>query len=204
MTSKVVRLTQSQRSARTREKLIRAAIDALHRFGYAATSTTIVAEMAGVSRGAMLHQFPSKVELMFAVAKSTFQDDLEAYRSALSVKSEGREKLMALFDTAWQRFRAPGGVAQTEIWMATRSDAELAALIVPLRERMTAETQVAQANLFASAGMTDAALSDAMMYVNVAAFRGLALERALGADEAVIERAIAQLRVFMAQTIEAR
>ena len=51
------RRTQAERSAETRQRLIAAAIDALCRLGYAATSTVLVADNAGVSRGAMLHQF---------------------------------------------------------------------------------------------------------------------------------------------------
>jgi AcrR family transcriptional regulator len=50
-----------------RARLIDAAIDCLNRLGYSATTLATIAEAAGVSRGGMLHQFPTKVDLMLAV-----------------------------------------------------------------------------------------------------------------------------------------
>lgn len=53
-----------------RQRLVDAAIACLHRVGYAATITQLVMEEAGVSRGAMLHHFPTKVDLIIAVAEA--------------------------------------------------------------------------------------------------------------------------------------
>ena len=68
-----IRRTHEERSATTRRKLIEAAIHCLRTYGYAATSTTLVAEIAHLSRGAMLHQFGTKVDLMLAVAKHVIE-----------------------------------------------------------------------------------------------------------------------------------
>jgi AcrR family transcriptional regulator len=190
MTGAIIRLSQQERSARTRDKLIAAAIDALHRFGYAATSTTLVAELAGVSRGAMVHQFPTKVDLMTAVARSTYEADVVAYRAGLAEKTTEQDKVLALIDIAWRQFSGPGGVAQTEIWMATRSDAELAAAVIPLHDEITANTRDGHARLLRATGKHDREKSDAMMALNISALRGLALERALGASEVVLQRAV--------------
>ena len=102
-----IRLTQAERSGRTRERLIQAAIEALFRFGYAATSTTLVAEMAGVSRGAMVHQFSTKVMLMSAVASATYDADIAAYSAATAAVTDPVARANALFDTAWALFSAP-------------------------------------------------------------------------------------------------
>lgn len=194
MSAVVQRLSQSQRSARTRERLIQAAIEALFRFGYAATSTTLVAEMAGVSRGAMVHQFSTKVTLMSAVASATYDADLRAYAAATANLPDPIDRACALFDAAWAQFSAPGGVAQTEIWMATRSDPELAAVVIPLHDEMSRQTRLGHANLLAAAGLRDRGISDAMMALNIAALRGLALERALGIEPEVLQRALQMLR----------
>jgi len=55
-----LRRSNAQRSAETRRRLIKAAITCLHVNGYAATTTVAIADKAKVSRGAMLHQFPTK------------------------------------------------------------------------------------------------------------------------------------------------
>src|SRR4051812_38293120 len=61
--------TNEERNAETRAKLLKAAIHCLRTYGYVATSITLVAEMAHLSRGAVLYQFGSKVDLMLAVAE---------------------------------------------------------------------------------------------------------------------------------------
>ena len=61
------RKTREERSTDTRDALIRAAIDLITACGYAATTTSLVAGRAGVSRGALQHHFKSRDELVFAV-----------------------------------------------------------------------------------------------------------------------------------------
>ncbi len=58
---------QAARSASTRGKLIRAARTLFARRGYAAVSTEEIVRRAGVTRGALYHQFPTKQELFLAV-----------------------------------------------------------------------------------------------------------------------------------------
>src|SRR5437016_12734331 len=59
----------AERRAATRAKIMEAAVRCLAEFGYAATSTPLVARLAKVSRGSLLHQFPTKVDLILAVAE---------------------------------------------------------------------------------------------------------------------------------------
>lgn len=60
------RRTQSERSGDTQQRLIRATIEVLKQKGYAGLRTAAVAEVAGVSRGGLLHHYPSKDELVLA------------------------------------------------------------------------------------------------------------------------------------------
>ena len=64
--AKPPRRTQAERSATTRARILKAAVNCLYRNGYGATTTVSVAASAKVSRGAMLHHFPSKADLMLA------------------------------------------------------------------------------------------------------------------------------------------
>lgn len=54
---------QAQKSIMTREAIFDAAIECLIDLGYGGTTTALIAEHAGVSRGAMLHHFPSRAEV---------------------------------------------------------------------------------------------------------------------------------------------
>lgn len=73
------RMTQAQRSARTRQALLEAAAQGLSRYGYAALSLAQVADDAGYTRGALYHQFAGKEELALAVVewvRGTWQHDV--------------------------------------------------------------------------------------------------------------------------------
>jgi AcrR family transcriptional regulator len=59
--------TQSQRSAATKEALIRAARPLFATEGFAAVGTEAIVRAAGVTRGALYHQFIDKTELFAAV-----------------------------------------------------------------------------------------------------------------------------------------
>ena len=68
------RRTQLERSAATKQALIRAARELWGKRGYADVGTPEIAEAAGVTRGAMYHQFADKAALFLAVIESVEQD----------------------------------------------------------------------------------------------------------------------------------
>jgi len=55
---------QQERSAETRQRLLEATIQCLSQYGYAETTTALVAQTAGVTRGAYLHHFGSREQLI--------------------------------------------------------------------------------------------------------------------------------------------
>ena len=61
--SSSTRLTQAERSARTREALLESAARGLSRYGYGNLVLEDVAREAGYTRGALYHQFKDKEEL---------------------------------------------------------------------------------------------------------------------------------------------
>ena len=70
---------QAQKSAMTRDRILEAAIDCFVNLGYTNVTTAKVASAAGVSRGAMLHHFPSKTELIQAAVEFLHDKVLEDY-----------------------------------------------------------------------------------------------------------------------------
>ena len=65
---------QEARSRSTRTKLIRSARALFARRGYAGTGTEEIVRRAGVTRGALYHQFPSKEDLFLAVYEQVEQE----------------------------------------------------------------------------------------------------------------------------------
>jgi AcrR family transcriptional regulator len=119
------RRSQEQRSAEMRARLLDATIECLVKYGYAGTTTPRVAEMAGVTRGAQVHHFGSKNDLVLAALKH-----LAAKRTAAGVAEVGNlaaadDPLGAVFDLLWDLHQGPMFIATVELWVAGRTDPAL-------------------------------------------------------------------------------
>ncbi|MCG8592392.1 MAG: TetR/AcrR family transcriptional regulator [Proteobacteria bacterium] len=62
--------TQAERSAETRDKVIRATMDCLAERGYAATTVASIVRRSGVTWGAIQHQYPDKLAIFDAVMEA--------------------------------------------------------------------------------------------------------------------------------------
>ena len=70
----VTRRTQADRTAATRAALVAAARQLFGEHGYAAIGTEQIAQAAGVTRGALYHQFADKADLFAAVLEAVEVD----------------------------------------------------------------------------------------------------------------------------------
>lgn len=188
----VVRRSQAERSATTRAKVIEAAIACLHRLGYRMTTTTVVADEAGVSRGAMAHHFASKNELMLAVVRGVFETDSEHTLKSLSAL-EPLEVVRALPSTLWDVVSRPSGIAVMEIMLASRSDPDMAARLRKVQLQIDREARAWVIEQHAAAGIQERADGEAIHRLVVAAHRGLVLEAIFMRNRAEVEKSIAVL-----------
>ena len=78
--------TQAERSAATQKSLLAAARRLWGERGYAAVSTPEIAHAAGVTRGAMYHQYPDKAKLFHAVLEAVETDVIERLGAAVAAK----------------------------------------------------------------------------------------------------------------------
>ncbi|MBS0362082.1 MAG: TetR/AcrR family transcriptional regulator [Proteobacteria bacterium] len=116
----------AERRAATRAKIMEAAVRCLAEFGYAATSTPLVAKLAKVSRGSLLHQFPTKTDLMLAVAEYASAARGAKVRETLGPYPDGPDRFLHGVDAVWASLHTPAAIALMEITIAARSDPELA------------------------------------------------------------------------------
>lgn len=198
MAEKPRRRTQAERSAGTRELLLAAAIEALHEHGYAATSTILVAEKAGVSRGAMLHQFRTKADLMTFVVEAVFEEEVQRYTEYLKDITDPKARLLAYPEMAWEVLSRPSGVAVLEILQGSRSDPQLCEMLAPVQARI--EKEALAFTRFAAA--QDARGAMAMMRLVVWAIRGLSIAQVLAPEPGGARDAVKLLRRLMAAGLE--
>jgi AcrR family transcriptional regulator len=105
--------------------LLGAAVESLMELGFARTTTLEVQRRAGVSRGALLHHFPSKAELLVATIEHLAEmrgRDLK--RRAASLPA-GDARIEAVLDLLWESFGGPLFQVVTELKAAARTDPEL-------------------------------------------------------------------------------
>jgi len=95
---KMTRRTQADRSAATRGALVEAGRALFGERGFAGVGTEAIVRRAGVSRGALYHQFADKTEL-FAAVFEDLEDELSQRLSA-DVLARGESDLMAVLRTA--------------------------------------------------------------------------------------------------------
>jgi len=174
---KVPRGPNAERRAATRAKIMEAAVRCLAEFGYAATSTPLVAKMAKVSRGSLLHQFPTKVDLILAVAEYAARAQGVVIRDALMAKPVGRERFLHGVDAIWAALRRPASVALMEVMIAARSDAELAERYPGFAGALEESMHRGRSRIAAGLGAEDRAEEvDVMSHLTLVALRGLAME----------------------------
>lgn len=123
-----------------RQRLLDATVECLVEVGWSGTSTTLVSQRAGVSRGAQLHHFPTKNDLVVgAVAHLTEVrgSDLEAAAARLP---KGPARTVAVLEMLGEHFASPVFTAALELWVAARTDPVLHEAVGPLEQRVGRET----------------------------------------------------------------
>ena len=122
-----------------RLRLMEATIDCLSELGWARTTTTEVSQRAGVSRGAQLHHFPSKQDLVVAAVEHLTERRREELAHTIeSLPQAGRTR--AVLDVLGAQFTGPVYFAALELWVAARTDPGLLKAVAPLERRVGRET----------------------------------------------------------------
>ena len=191
------RRSQAERTASMRARLIDAAVDCLNRLGYSATTLSTIAEAAGVSRGGMLHQFPSKVDLMLAVvAYASGADERSHQPPALNDDDDKLAYFMSRTETTWTVLIQEPAMAKLEIMMAARSDKVLAAKLPDMFNSIEQNRRLRMWELAQEIGIEDRDAIEAMVGLHMAAMRGLAMELLVTGDRAQVERSFALLKAY--------
>jgi AcrR family transcriptional regulator len=135
---KPTRRSQAERSASTRALLLDATIDSLVEDGYASTTTTGIADRAGVSRGAQMHHFASKADLVAAAVEHLAAKRAEQLRTEAAQLPAGRDRVTRALDLLWGSHKGPLFHAALELWVAARTDPELRRRLVPVERNLAA------------------------------------------------------------------
>jgi AcrR family transcriptional regulator len=140
--------TQAERSAATRQALEAAARRLWGERGYAEVSTPEIAAAAGVTRGAMYHQFPDKTALFVAVLET--------------VESEVIDRLLAAVGAAQPKTPADALHAAADAWLDIASEPEIRQLVLLDAPSILGWAGFREISLRYGLGMTEQLLSTAI------------------------------------------
>lgn len=123
-----------------RARLLEATVDCLVERGFSHTSTTLVSERAGVSRGAQLHHFPTKNDLVVAAVEHLTEVRGADLAAAARRLPSGKRRTRAVLQMLADHFTGPVFTAALELWVAARTDEALLAAVAPLEQKVGRDT----------------------------------------------------------------
>ena len=165
------------RSVATRMALLDATVDGLCRSGYCDLTTNDIARRAGVSRGALLHHFPSKADLVGAAVEHVLRRRLDQFTQALATLSPSADIVDAAIDAVWSMFDGQAFVAWAELWVAARTDPALSAVMLDVEQRFTEQSRGSAVEVFGGIGTFPVEALSLVRDFIFAVMNGLALER---------------------------
>src|SRR5437870_7490912 len=101
------RRSQEERREATRGAVLDATVECLAELGYSGTTTTRIARRARVSRGALLHYYASKIDLLTGAVEHIFRRRDEEFRAAVAALPAGADRHSAAVDILWKMFSGP-------------------------------------------------------------------------------------------------
>ena len=123
---------QQRKSAEMRSLVLETAIDCLVEDGYAGFSVQRIARRAGVSRGALLHHFATKGDLVSAVVEYTFQIRIQTFLADFEHScARGNDRVETAAGMYWDSVQTREFAAYLELVVAARTDGELRELLLP-------------------------------------------------------------------------
>jgi len=178
----------AQRAA-TRALLVETGVDLLIERGYAGFTTVAVQKAAGLSRGALLHHFPTREALIAAVIGRLLETHETAAREALRHVAPDGDRVSGAIEAMYAVMRRPAFAAQLELWTAARTDPDLRRLVAQEERRAGHDLARVVDDLFGPK-LAGRPRFRSITRLTVQVLRGLALTDVLREDDASAREAL--------------
>ncbi|MEU3985412.1 TetR/AcrR family transcriptional regulator [Streptomyces sp. NPDC026672] len=109
----------------TEARIVEAAVESLIERGYAATTAQGVQHRIGISRGALLHHFPTREALSAAAVRRLVELNLRAVREEHESAADTGDAIARGVLVLYRASRRPSFATELELWAASRADVEL-------------------------------------------------------------------------------
>ncbi|MEU8633675.1 TetR/AcrR family transcriptional regulator [Amycolatopsis sp. NPDC048633] len=134
-----VREPQQERSRTTRRRLIEAALDSFGERGWHGVTVAVIAERAGVSRGAAQHHFPTREDLVAAAVDLLGEAQIDELRAQAADLPSGTSRIERVVEMVLNLYTGPLFRAALQLWSVAATDEALRDVLVPLEARVGRE-----------------------------------------------------------------
>ena len=125
-----------ERSRATRRRLLDAAVECLAELGWSGSTIAVVAQRAGVSRGAAQHHFPTREDLYTAAIRHVAETRVADLRESVRRLPKGAARTEALVELLIDLYTGPSFRAALHLWVQASTDDRLRERVVPLEEHV--------------------------------------------------------------------
>ncbi|MDF2444113.1 MAG: hypothetical protein JWR01_2316 [Subtercola sp.] len=188
------RVTQ-ERSLDTRATIMNAAITALVQHGYSGATTLRIQEIAGVSRGRLLHHYPSRDDLLVAAVSHLTEARMLDLADDLVWPADPSARIDEVIARMWETFQQEYFWASTELWLAARANPRLREALEPHERRLNAFIVQKVGSMFGSR-ISGRANFVMVRDVLITSMRGVALSYAFRPRNADLDPHLAEWRDF--------
>lgn len=140
-TSSVSSITRrEQRTVDSRARILDAAVECLIEDGFSGATTLAIQARAGVSRGRLLHHFPSREALLVAAAEHLAAERVRGTTDRIDthlvpVMTQGT-RIAQVVEFMWLTFHEPHFWAAIELWTAARTNDGIADALLPAERKL--------------------------------------------------------------------
>lgn len=186
-----LRQPRQDRSRATRARLLESAISCLAELGWGRATVAVIAERAGVSRGATQHYFPTREDLFTAALEHMAEVRLaEMKREAARLPAGSTHRTKDVVGLLVGLYTGPLFRAALQIWAAASASEFLRGLVLPLEARLGREAHRAAIELLDADESVPGVHEAVQATLDLA--RGLGLADTLADDSRRRDRVIAQ------------
>lgn len=195
--------TQEQRSADTRQRILEATIALLVEVGYARTSTWAVCERAGVSRGALLHHFPTRISLFVTAVSYLASIPLDQLDTMLA-KATPEEGVGVFMDWLWSTLEGDLFSVGLELIAAARTEPELKDVLRTGGDIIQKRLAGAVHGIVKACDAPKGGELEALLLMAIPAVRGIGLDLAIGGDRSKHARAWRELGCKLQESVRSQ
>lgn len=135
----MAREPQQERSRSTRRALLDAAVACISELGWTGATVAMIAERAGVSRGAAQHHFPTREDLVVAIVEHLGEQQVHHLRARAAELPPGPPRTEPVVAMLLELYTGTAFRAALHLWVAASTDRALRAAVVPLEAKVGRE-----------------------------------------------------------------